>query len=447
MNFSDLGLKPELTAVVAEKGYTEPTPIQKAAIPAVLSGRDVLAGAQTGTGKTAAFVIPATERLDPKSRAVQVLVLAPTRELAVQVAEATNQIGRFRRVHVLPLYGGQAYDHQLRALKAGVHVVVGTPGRVMDHIRRGTLVLDSVRLVVLDEADEMLDMGFLEDVEFILSNTPKDRQTALFSATLPPRLNALVRRHLREPKHVSIAADVRTVPQVRQVFYQTTYAQKPDALSRILDMETPAASIVFCRTRSEVDEVALVVQGLGYSAEAIHGGLSQPQRERILRRFRDGRVEVLVATDVAARGLDIPEVTHVINYDIPEDADAYIHRIGRTGRMGREGEAITFVTPREFHLLRFIERHIHKKLRQLKLPTQADIASRRRAALQKTLRETIEAGVAEAYTRVVTELARDFEPLEVAAAAAQIAFEGQQRDGAERKASGSRGGGAEGRRE
>jgi ATP-dependent RNA helicase DeaD len=366
-----------------------------------MEGVDVVAQAQTGTGKTAAFAIPMAERIDIERRVVQAIVLVPTRELAIQVAEATHAIGRFRHIAVLPIYGGQAYDRQLRGLRAGVHLVVGTPGRVMDHIRRGTLRLDSVRIVVLDEADEMLDMGFIEDIEFILEQIPKERQTALFSATIPARIEGLARRYLREPRRVAIAHETRTVPQTRQVYYETPQRRKLDALTRILDLEAPRSAIIFCRTRREVDELAGSLQALGHAADGVHGDMSQAQRERTLRAFRENRVEILVATDVAARGLDIPDVTHVINYDIPDDADAYVHRIGRTGRMGRKGEAITLVTPREARLLRVIEHQIRRKLKPMRLPTPADIASRRRDAFRESLRETLRAGVAGPYALFV----------------------------------------------
>ncbi len=420
--FQELGLSREVMLAIDALGFEEPTPIQARAIPLLLQGADIIAQAQTGTGKTAAFAIPIVERIDPRNRTVQAIVLLPTRELAVQVAEATHDFGRQRQVVVLPIYGGQAYDRQLRGLRGGAQVVVGTPGRVMDHIRRGTLRLDSVRFVVLDEADEMLDMGFAEDIEFILDQTPAERQTALFSATLPARINALARRYLRDPQHVAIAGELRTVPQVRQVYYEIPQAAKRDALTRILDLEAPRSSIIFCRTKREVDEIAGALQGRGYSADAIHSDISQSQRERILRTFREGRVEILVATDVAARGLDIPDVTHVINYDIPEDPDAYVHRIGRTGRMGRKGEAITLVTPRETRLLRVIERQIHKKLTPGRLPTPSDIAARRREAFLASLREALRTGVAEPYSMLVEEIAREYEPLEIAAAAVQLAF-------------------------
>jgi len=422
-SFHELGLSAEVLQAIDALGFEEPTPIQQRTIPLLMQGADVVAQAPTGTGKTAAFAIPIMERVDPARRVVQALVLTPTRELAVQVAEASHAIGRHRRVNVLPIYGGQAYEHQLRGLRAGAHVVVGTPGRVMDHIRRATLRLDAVRIVVLDEADEMLDMGFIEDIEFILDRTPPERQTALFSATMPPKIAALARRYMREPQVTGLPHEARTVPQTHQVYYEAPARAKQDALSRILDLQAPTSAIIFCRTRREAADLAVTLQARGYGADAIHGDMSQAQRERVLRAFRQNRVSLLVATDVAARGLDIPDVTHVINFDIPDDADAYVHRIGRTGRMGRKGEAITLVTPREMRLLHVIEKDIRKKLGPLRLPTSEDVAARRREAFVESLRKTLRDGAAEPYGLVAEELADEFSPMEVAAGAIQLAFE------------------------
>jgi ATP-dependent RNA helicase DeaD len=324
---------------------------------------------------------------------------------------------------VLPIYGGQAYEHQLRGLRAGAHLVVGTPGRVMDHIRRDTLRLDQVRIVVLDEADEMLDMGFIEDIEFILDRTPAERQMALFSATMPARIQALARRYMRDAQVIALAHEARTVPQTRQVYYETPPRAKSDALTRILDLQVPQSAIIFCRTRREAGELASTLQARGYAADAIHGDMSQAQRERVLRAFRANRIALLVATDVAARGLDIPDVTHVINYDIPDDSDAYVHRVGRTGRMGRKGEAITLVTPRETRLLRIIEKDVRKKLKPLRLPTPEDVAARRREAFLESLRETLRNGAGEPYGLVAEELAEEYSPMEIAAGAIQLAFE------------------------
>lgn len=422
-SFDDLALSPAVRGAVAALGYEEPSPIQAQTIPLLMQGRDVLAQAQTGTGKTAAFAIPIAERVDVPRREVQALILLPTRELAMQVAEAVYALGGARGVTVLPVYGGQAYDRQLRGLRDGVHVVVGTPGRVMDHIRRGTLNLSTVRTVVIDEADEMLDMGFVEDIEFILGQVPEERQIALFSATVPRRIEMLADRYLRAPARVTISQETRTAPQTRQFFVEVPQRSKLDALTRILDLESPQSAIIFCRTKRDVDELAGHLQARGYTTAAIHGDVNQAQRERLLLAFRDHRADILVATEVAARGLDIPDVTHVINYDIPDDADAYIHRVGRTGRMGRAGEAITFVTPREGRLLQSIERQIRMRLSPLRLPTPGDIAARRREAFRESLLSVLTEGASEPYALLVEEMAETYDPLAIAAAAVHLAFE------------------------
>ncbi|HEY9515657.1 MAG TPA: DEAD/DEAH box helicase, partial [Gemmatimonadaceae bacterium] len=345
--FSALGLDSRLLAELSVLGYEEPTPIQRQAIPHLLAGRDLLGQAATGTGKTAAFALPILQRLvvdKGDSRGAAALILVPTRELAMQVAQAVHRYGKCVDVRVLPIYGGQAIGQQLRALKRGVDVVIATPGRALDHIHRGTLDLSHVRMMVLDEADEMLDMGFAEEIEAILSELPVERQTALFSATIPPRITAIAERHLHDPVRVRISREppeAGSVPRVRQVAYVVPRVFKAAALGRVLDVESPTRAIVFCRTRNEVDELTETLGARGYAAEALHGGMAQEQRDRVMRRFRDGTAEFLVATDVAARGLDIDDVTHVVNYDVPSEPDAYIHRIGRTGRAGRGGVAIT----------------------------------------------------------------------------------------------------------
>ena len=420
MTFADMGLSDAISRAIADLGYEEPTPIQQQAISLLMEGHDVIGQAQTGTGKTAAFGIPLLERIRPDGKHPQGLVLAPTRELAIQDAEAIHSLGRHTDVQVIPIYGGQPIERQLRLLRRGTDIVVGTPGRVMDHVRRGTLVLDGVRLVVLDEADEMLDMGFLEDIELILDQLPDERQTALFSATIPARIAALARRYLREPRQVSVSREKLAVPQIRQVSYEVLGRSKLDALTRILDVEMPTSAIIFTRTRRDAAELADHLAGLGYQAEPIHGDLSQSERDRVMRRFREGLIELLVATDVAARGLDIPEVSHVINYDVPADPEAYIHRIGRTGRAGRKGEAITLVTPRERGALRLIERLTGRKLTPAGLPTAADVAARRREALKATLRSVLAGPDLQPYLLVVEELAADYDIAEVAAAALKL---------------------------
>jgi len=421
--FSSLGLSPEVLRVLDELGYEEPTPIQTQAIPLLLGGRDVLGSAATGTGKTAAFALPLIERLDAKVREVQGLILTPTRELAMQVAEAVHRYGRYKGATVVPIYGGQPIQRQLIGLKRGVQVVVGTPGRLLDHIRRGSLSLAGIRYLVLDEADEMLDMGFIDDIEAILDETPKERQTALFSATFPARVNDLVRRHLREPERITIKAEVHETPRVRQVAYVVPRAHKLQALGRILDLESPSSAIIFCRTRTEVDELTEAMASHGYSPEALHGGYAQAQRDRVMSRFREGVADLLIATDVAARGLDIQHVSHVINYDIPESPDVYVHRIGRTGRAGREGTAITLVQPREHFLLKAIEKVVKQRIEAARIPTVADLRAHRMELLTSALRETLADNDYDPYRVAVQSLAEDHDPLDIAAAAAKLAAE------------------------
>jgi ATP-dependent RNA helicase DeaD len=383
-------------------------------------GADVIAQAQTGTGKTAAFALPIIEHLDAARRAPQALILTPTRELAVQVAEAFHSYGKHHDIAVLPVYGGQPIERQLRALSRGVHVVVGTPGRLLDHIQRGTLKLDQVRTVVLDEADEMLDMGFIEDIEAILKETPATRQTALFSATIPSPIADLARRYMREPQRITVKSEQMTVPQIRQIYHEVGGRDKFEVLARVLDFEMPASAIIFCRTKSEVDSLGERLIARAFPAETLHGDLSQIQRDRVMNRFRTGQVELLVATDVAARGLDIEHVSHVINYDIPLDPEIYVHRIGRTARAGRTGCAITLVTPRERRLLRAIERVTGASIQRMRLPTISDVVARRRESFKETLRETIGSGGLEPYLIMAEDLGEEFSPTDLAAAAFKL---------------------------
>jgi len=421
VGFADLGLAPELLAALEQLGYEEPTPIQVEAIPILLQGRDVVGRAATGTGKTAAFALPLVQRMDPNG-GVQALILAPTRELAVQVAEATHRYGSRRGVRVLAVYGGQAIDRQLRELRRGVHVVVGTPGRILDHIRRRSLDLSGVTYVVLDEADEMLDMGFIEDIDAILEETPGERQTALFSATFPPRIQELADRHMRKPERITVKQEKLETPLVRQVAYVVPRPYKLEALTRILDLEAPTSAILFCRTRTEVDELTEALQVRGYRPEALHGGLNQAQRDRVMKKFRDGTADLLIATDVAARGLDVEHVSHVINYDIPQTPEVYVHRIGRTGRAGREGTAITLAQPREQFLLRGIEREVGQPIEKARVPTAADLRARRVELLRAAIVETLEEDDFERYRdEVILPLTEQFDAVDIAAAAAKMA--------------------------
>jgi ATP-dependent RNA helicase DeaD len=422
-SFEALGLSGETLRALAEIGFEEPTPVQEQAIPAMLAGRDLMAQAQTGTGKTAAFGLPIVERLSGARPGPEALVLAPTRELAVQVAEALHRFGKYRGTHVVAVYGGQPIERQLRALARPVDIVVGTPGRLMDHMRRETLKLDQVRFVVLDEADEMLDMGFIEDIETILSALPAERQTTLFSATLPKRITDLAATYLDDPVRIAVEPEQVTVPQITQSYYEVVPRAKLEALTRILDVEDPQSAMIFCRTKVEADEVARALEGRGYAAEAIHGDLSQLMRDRVMARFRAGTATLLVATDVAARGLDIEHVSHVINYSLPGDPDSYVHRIGRTGRAGRAGEAISLVTPRERRLLRWIERVVGQRLEQRRVPSASDVAARQRERLAATLGEIIEAEELERPMSLVDELAAYYDPSLIAAAALSLLME------------------------
>ncbi|HET8907737.1 MAG TPA: DEAD/DEAH box helicase [Ktedonobacterales bacterium] len=424
--FETLGLGPDAIRAIRDLGFGEPTPIQQQTIGELLAGRDVIGQAPTGTGKTAAFGLPIVERLDVNQLAPQALIVVPTRELCIQVSEAMHNLGKFRELVSLPIYGGQPYERQFRALARGVQVVVGTPGRLLDHLNRKTLDLSTVKMVVLDEADEMLDMGFLDDIESILSALPGQHQSALFSATIPPRIARLSEQYLHNPVRVSVAAREAVAPRVRQVYYEVPYPAKSEVLSRILDLETPDSAIVFVNTRRDADMVSEQLNGLGYLAQAIHGEITQAQRERSLDRFRSGRTQVLVATDVAARGLDIPDVSHIINYDLPLDAESYVHRIGRTGRAGRTGEAITLVTPRERRQLRLIEQGIHRNLERLRLPTPADVAARRRMAFREEVLSILDGGQLDPYLALVEDLVGSREPADLAAAAFKMAAQAMQ---------------------
>jgi ATP-dependent RNA helicase DeaD len=424
--FAALELEPRLLSTIAALGYEEPTPIQREAIPPLLGGRDLLAEAPTGTGKTAAFALPTLQRI-PIGQAgeagTSALVLVPTRELAMQVAEALHRYGREMGARVLPVYGGQPIGQQLRGLRRGVDIVVATPGRAVDHLKRGSLRLDRVQVVILDEADEMLDMGFAEDLETILSATPAERQTALFSATISPTITRIAKRHLREPARIKVHADKVEgdgAALVRQVAYVVRRTDELAALCRILDVEDPTSALVFARTRGEVDDLAEALSARGHDAGALHGGLTQEARDRIMGRFRDGSLDVLVATDVAARGLDIELVSHVVNYDVPSNPDAYIHRIGRTGRAGRGGVAITLVEPREHRMLRDIETTTHSKLEIAHLPTVADLRERRTEILRANLREALVGDGLDRFRGVVEPLADEFDLVDIALAAVSL---------------------------
>ena len=481
--FSALGLSEALVTALTSLGYEEPTPVQRETIPRLLTGRDLVAQAATGTGKTAAFALPMIQLLTaapaPVRREGKALpgehtrgsvvsrraagiheesprlagrkkpappggvtgqvagmVLVPTRELAMQVCEAIHKYGRGTGLTVVPLYGGASMDQQVRALTRGADVVVATPGRALDHLRRKTLVLDSLRLLVLDEADEMLDMGFAEDLEAIFAEMPGARQTALFSATLPARILRIAERHLQTPDRVMVAREktaAGTLPRVRQVAYVVRRADKPAALDRILDMENPTSAIVFCRTRLEVDTLVETLNAHGYRAEALHGGMQQRHRDAVMTRVRSNKTDLLIATDVAARGLDIEHVSHVVNYDLPTDAESYVHRIGRTGRAGRGGTAITLAEPREHRLLRSIETMTKQKIDVATVPTVADLRARRLEQTSGALRDVLTSGHFDDVRVVVESLARDFDVLDIAAAAVKMAHMATVGEGDERE--------------
>ena len=419
---------------MAALGYEEPTPVQRETIPVLLSGRDLLAQAATGTGKTAAFALPMLQRIagsDPGRRTAG-LVLVPTRELAMQVAEAIHKYARGGRLSVVPLFGGASMQQQIRSLERGASIVVATPGRALDHIRRKTLALDKLQILILDEADEMLDMGFAEDLDAILEATSKDRQTALFSATMPARIMSIAQRHLKNAARITIAGEKLTagkLPRVRQVAYIVARAHKAAALERVLEIENPASALVFCRTRLEVDSLVEMLNAHGHGAEALHGGMEQRLRDRVMSRFRDGTSDLLVATDVAARGLDIQRISHVINYDVPADSESYVHRIGRTGRAGRGGTAITLVEPREHRLLRSMEAVTKQKVEVATLPTVADLRARRLDLTRASLRERLLAGGLDQARVVVQTLAEEFDIIDIAAAAVQMAHTALGGDG------------------
>lgn len=423
-SFSSLGLLPPVLKAVEELGYEQPSPIQAESIPLLLDGKDLLGQAQTGTGKTAAFALPLLSRIDTKSRDTQILVLAPTRELAIQVAEAFQSYAHnLRQFHVLPIYGGQGYGSQLKQLRQGAQIVVGTPGRVMDHIRKGTLRLQNLKALVLDEADEMLRMGFIDDVEWILEQTPEERQTALFSATMPDVIRKVARKYLKNPVEVKIASKTSTVTSIRQRYWQVSGYHKLDALTRIMEFEDFDGMIVFVRTKNATVEVADKLAARGFASAALNGDIPQAQREKTVEKLKKGMLDILVATDVAARGLDVERISHVINYDIPYDNEAYVHRIGRTGRAGRKGDAILFITPRERRLLNSIERATKQKIEPLQMPSTSDINQQRISRFKQKITDAMSSQDLEVFTSLISEYQREEEVdlLQIAAATAMLA--------------------------
>ncbi len=427
--FSDLGLDEKVLAALKDVGYESPSKIQAATIPPLLDGHDVVGLAQTGTGKTAAFALPILSNLDLKQKTPQALVLAPTRELALQVSEAFEKYAaRMKGAKVLPVYGGQGYGVQLSALRRGVHVVVGTPGRIMDHLEKGTLDLSELRFLVLDEADEMLKMGFAEDVDQILASTPEDKQVALFSATMPAAIRRISAKHLRSPVEITIKGKTTTSANITQRYLMSSYPQKVDALTRILEVENFEAMIVFVRTKNETETLAEKLRARGFSAAAINGDVAQNQRERTVNQLKDGKLDILVATDVAARGLDVERISHVVNYDIPTDTESYVHRIGRTGRAGRTGDAISFVTPRERYLLRVIEKATRQPLTEMPLPSVDDVNTHRLTKFDDQITGALaERERIDFFRDVVAHYVKEFDVPEVdVAAALAVVMQGKE---------------------
>ncbi|MGB6450728.1 MAG: DEAD/DEAH box helicase, partial [Steroidobacteraceae bacterium] len=422
-SFRELGLSPPLLEALAAVGYETPTPIQARTIPLLLAGSDLLGQAQTGTGKTAAFALPILARIDLRRPAPQALVLVPTRELAIQVAEAFHRYAaRLKDFHVLPIYGGQSYVPQLKGLKRGSQVIVGTPGRLMDHIKRGALNLEAVRFIVLDEGDEMLQMGFLEAIEWILGEAPPERQIALFSATLPPAIRRIAREHLREPVQITIENRASTIPKIRQRYWLVSGLHKLDALTRVLEAERFEAMLIFVRTKLETNDLAERLEARGFNVAALNGDIPQQQRERTIARLKAAQVDIVVATDVAARGLDVERISHVVNYDIPYDSETYVHRIGRTGRAGRSGEAILFIAPRERNMLRIIERATNQRMEAMRLPSVDDVNEQRVLKLKERIANAVESGAGKLFQTLIEQIERErnIPAVEMAAALAGL---------------------------
>jgi len=418
LKFEELNISDWMLRAVKDMGYEEASPIQSQAIPLILEGHDIIGQSQTGTGKTASFAIPCLEKIDPEDRRLQALILCPTRELAIQVSEEFRKLLKFKdNIRVLPIYGGQPIDRQILALKKGAQVIIGTPGRVMDHMRRHTLKMATVKYAVLDEADEMLDMGFREDIELILDKVPDERQTVMFSATMNDEVLSLTNRYLTNPQYVKISRKELTVPNIEQIYFDVKEKYKLEALCRLIDVYSPKLAIVFCNTKKRVDDVTEQLLGRGYFADGLHGDLKQPQRDRVMQKFRSGAIEILVATDVAARGIDVENVDIVFNYDIPQDEEYYVHRIGRTGRAGKSGIAFSFVVGREIYKLRDIMTYAKTKIRQELLPTLDDIEKNKTDVFVDKIRAAISQGGLEKYAAIAEEMLDDeTEIIDIAAA-------------------------------
>lgn len=423
--FEDLDLNPQILRAIKEMGFEEATPIQAQSIPAVMSGRDVIGQAQTGTGKTASFGIPLLHKVDPKLKKTQALILCPTRELAIQVSNELHNLAKYMHgIKILPIYGGQEIGKQIRSLKGGVQIIVGTPGRVMDHLRRKTIRCDFIHTIILDEADEMLNMGFREDIETILSQTPEERQTLLFSATMPQPIMEIARTYQKNAKIVKVVKRELTVANIEQYYYEVRPKNKEEVLSRLLDIYNPALSVVFCNTKRQVDELVEGLKGRGYFAEGLHGDMKQQQRDRVMNGFRNGRTEILVATDVAARGIDVDDVDAVFNYDLPQDDEYYVHRIGRTGRAGKNGKAFTFITGREFYKLKDIQRYCRTKIIAKQVPSLNDVANVKADKIFEKVAGMIDEDNLKPYIRMIEEKLEkeDYTTLDLAAAFLRMAL-------------------------
>ena len=418
LRFEDMNISNEICRAVLDMGFEEATPIQSQAIPVILEGKDIIGQSQTGTGKTAAFGIPLLERINPEDRRLQALILCPTRELAIQVSEEFRKLLKYKdNIRVLPIYGGQPIDRKIAALRKGTQVVIGTPGRVMDHMRRRTIKAETVQMMVLDEADEMLDMGFREDIETILVKIPEEHQTLLFSATLSPEILDITKRFQKNPEFIKIVRKELTVPNIEQYYFDVKEKTKLDALCRIIDVYDPKLAMVFCNTKKRVDDLVEMLQGRGYFAEGLHGDLKQAQRDKVMQKFRNGTIEILVATDVAARGIDVDDIDVVFNYDVPQDEEYYVHRIGRTGRAGKAGKAFTFCVGKEIYKLRDIMRYTKTKIQQQKLPTLSDVEEMKTNIYLEKIKGIIEEGHLTKYIHLVDRLMEeDYTSIDIAAA-------------------------------
>ncbi|KPU27685.1 RNA helicase [Caloranaerobacter sp. TR13] len=430
IGFKDLMLSNEIVKAIEDMGFEEPSPIQAKAIPLLMEGKDVIGQAQTGTGKTAAFGIPVLEKMQPENKKLQALILCPTRELAIQVSEELRRLSKYKsNIKILPIYGGQPIERQIKALKKGIHIVVGTPGRIMDHMRRRTLKMDNLKMVILDEADEMLDMGFRDDIETILKEVPKERQTVMFSATMPKPILELTRKYQKKPQLVKVVHKQLTVPNIEQIYFEVKEKTKLEVLSRLIDMYNPKLSLVFCNTKKRVDELVSQLQGRGYFADGLHGDMKQSQRDRVMSKFRNGTIEILVATDVAARGIDVDDVEAVFNYDLPRDEEYYVHRIGRTGRAGKSGRAFNFVVGKEIYKLKEIQKYTKTKIMRHDIPSINDVEEIRTNLFLEKVKAIMEEGHMTRYIKYIERLLEeDYTSIDIAAALLKMAMGEQSKE-------------------